>query len=110
MGATSLGKREALRYRRVDLAAAQKVDQHAEILPEPCGVAGHPADRPGSLLRSFAELLDLVLHHPPAGRKRAPRPDRRDRGVPLDHGGPALVAVLQRVVAAEHDEPATRPK
>ena len=42
---------------------------------------------------------------PPAWRQLVPEPDGRDRCPPLDHRRPVLVPVLERVVAAEHDQP-----
>ena len=75
MGATRIGERQALGHDRVDLAATKQLEQRAEVLPEPCRVAGTSTHRkrsptsPGNHLVSFAQLLDPVARHPPAGRE-----------------------------------------
>lgn len=54
MSATGIGQRQTLSHDRVDLAAAEHLEQDAEVLPEPVLVAN-------------AQLLDPVGEHPPAG-------------------------------------------
>ena len=59
--------------------------------PPPTG-SGRRAPH-GKHLVAFAQLLDPVAGHPPAGREQAPERDGRGRRVPLDPPSPALVPV-----------------
>src|SRR6266536_1169459 len=101
---------QSIVHDRMDLGRTKQLNQRGEVLPEPLGVARLSAHRAGSLLSIVAELLDLVLKHPPTGRELAPNPNGLDRRVPLDHRRPVLAPVRERGVAAEHDEPSAGPQ
>ena len=85
--------------------------------PEPIRVAGSSTHRKrsaksarGKHLVAFAQLLDPVDEHPPAGREQAPERDGRGRRVPLDPPSPALAPVRDRGGVAEHDKPSAGPQ
>ncbi len=108
--AARFSERETLSHDRVDLVRTKQLDQHSEILPELIRVHRLPADCSVPPRRLVAVFLDGVGVHVPARRHLVPQPHGRDRGVPLEHRQPILVAVLDRAVAAEDDESAARPE